>query len=147
MEVAEDRDRADQQSQISLHFLQEERVLEGPWLQKGELKILTFLSGTKPWQLPADQVRFLHLVDIQEMSSNDMIGYGIHYPVRHGLVENWVRKSLLGGLSAETDRCRIIWSVFGQTQYSNICEWSPKTTIFFLQNLYASSGKRTVSLD
>lgn len=62
-------------------------------------------------------------------------GYGIHYPVRHGQVENWVRSTGSNG-DAATDSSRIIWNDSGPIQFSNTYGSNPKITISSLPNLY-----------
>lgn len=51
----------------------------------------------------------------------DDIGYGIHYPIRHGQVENWVRTICAEGRS-NADGGRIIWNGSGPILFSSICE-------------------------
>ena len=68
-------------------------------------------------------------------------GYGIHYPVRHGQVENWVR---IGYVYCEifvfAKIYRIIWNAFGPIQYSNTFGLSPKIITSFSQSLYVHTA-------
>ena len=113
-------------------------------------KILTSSSVMKPsWLLP-DQVGPSHRPTsvrppvikhgIFLLTSRPQ-GYGLHYPIRHGQIENWVcrrhhhhhhhnhdpdrRRGTLTG------RDRITWSGFGPTPSLNIFASNPKITTFF----------------
>ena len=64
------------------------------------------------------------------------VGYGIHYPVRHGQVENWVGLPQVWAENSPTDIRRITWSAFGLIQSSNTFVSNRKTTIFYSRSLY-----------
>lgn len=51
-------------------------------------------------------------------------GYGIHYPIRHGQIENWVWRALVDHLAATfaDEVNRITWSGSGRTPSSNTYE-------------------------
>lgn len=66
------------------------------------------------------------------------VGYGIHYPVRHGQVENWVRPCGFCAVKAPADRCRITWSASGPIQSSSTFASNRKITTSYLPNLYVS---------
>lgn len=66
------------------------------------------------------------------------LGYGIHYPVRHGQVENWVRL-VRAYWDAATDSGRTTWNDSGPIRYSNTYALSQKITTFFLPNRYVFS--------
>ena len=75
-----------------------------------------------------------------DVYANVVLGYGIHYPVRHGQVENWV--CLLDRAECYRSRLinhRTIWKGSGQTQFSNIFGWNPKIITFSSQNLSVDS--------
>ena len=67
------------------------------------------------------------------------VGYGIHYPVRHGQVENWVCLPDFRAGDAPSDIQRITWNASGQTRSLNTFASNRKTTTSYSQNLYVPS--------
>jgi hypothetical protein len=80
------QDLVAQQLETSHHFLLEVLVLLAISPGKEALKISTFTLEMKPLPLQPAQVCSCAI------SSNlaNKSGYGIHYPIRHGQIENWV---------------------------------------------------------
>lgn len=63
------------------------------------------------------------------------LGYGIHYPIRHGQVDNWVRRAswssyLKEAIEYVSDRLldRTTWNVSGKTPFLSTSESSRKIT-------------------
>jgi hypothetical protein len=61
-------------------------------------------------------------------------GYGLHYPIRHGQIENWVSGRITYENVDLIDN-RTTWNASGRTQYSNTSGLSRRTIIFFSLNL------------
>ena len=85
--MPEDRDQADQQLQTNHPTLPVEPVVV-IFRAREERKTLTFSSATRRSQQQVDQVG-KEYDNITEQSLTG-VGYGIHYPIRHGQIENWV---------------------------------------------------------
>jgi hypothetical protein len=86
--VPVDRGQVVQLSPTNRHSLLEELVLVVIFPRKEVLKTSTFSLATKHLQLR------LALVRLKPQSIwfiSNFSGYGIHYPIRHGQIENWVR--------------------------------------------------------
>ena len=83
-------DQEDQLLQISHLSSQEEQGREAHCQLKEAPKISTSSLATRPWPQPVDLVYSDRGLVIYSEGTDCDLGYGIHYPVRHGQVENWV---------------------------------------------------------
>ena len=86
-----------QLSQISHLSSQEGQGREAHCQLKEAPRTSTSLLVTKPWPRPMDLVCSKRGLIVYNEGADCGLGYGVHYPVRHGQVENWVGRCGLSG--------------------------------------------------
>ena len=123
-----------QPSPTNLHSSLREQVLEALCLQKEGLRISISSLEMRRWLQRAGLVWMRNRK--AHGSGLTAVGYGIHYPVRHGQVENWVCLSDLRAGDGPADIQRITWNASGQTRSLSTFALNRKTTTSYLRNLY-----------
>ena len=122
--------------QTSRHSLLGERVLVAPCLRKEAPRIWISLLETRRWLQRVGLVREKSMIISSVLIT---VGYGIHYPVRHGQVENWVFLYDLCAGTESANACRITWNASGPIQFLNTFASNRRTITSYSQNLYVLS--------
>lgn len=134
---------AGQPSRISPRSSLGEPVLVVLCPRREELRTWISLLETRHWLPRVDLVMKKKWDGFD--SKLTRVGYGIHYPVRHGQVENWVRFSKLCAGDTPPNIRRITWNASGPTRSLNTSASNRKTTTSYSRNLYVPSSCSQVS--